>query len=332
MFKDAIGTIKVPQKVVNQIAGLFLPKIEEWVEQSLLELEDGSGYDLEDDSGYDSEDLDEDQLYKIMAEYIRENEYSYEKMPYIDLKNVGAQEIFNNTRIYLDPNDNAKGYILPISPTEAKMALNPIGILEDIDLANDHLYVMRQFERDFKDTIRHEVIHAIHFAYEHAPLLDHIAEPEMEEDDFIDQDEDFTLYNQHSYTDPRTKKVKTLPWDTEKNLKLNPHTNYHNNRFEIETWPSNMASHVLREITKDLKGTTPLHKLEYVTGLLEQQSNLSKLIKENEHTLYGGRHRVIDQISLKNKKKFYTKTLKQLTYLLEEYQAELQEQIAFIRS
>lgn len=338
MYKKSIGTIKIPQTVVDQIANWYLPEIESWVSdylESVYDEDAAEEYGPEDTEEH-YPDFDKYSLGQYVEEAIREGYAGVHKMPHIDLKNSGAETILSRTTIELSHTADQKGSVMPLTPTTVEMKLNPVAILEGCDLDPDLDYIMRQFKADFKDTIRHEIIHAVHFAYEHAPLLKHITEPEQDEDaeddydnSYSDEDEEEesrSTYKQHTYTNPRTNKQVPLPWDTENNVKVNkPKTNYFNNRYELETWPANLASHVLRGIKKDLRSETDAEKAEHVTELLSDQSQLGKEIKNYEYGLLSGKGRVIQQISPKNKKLFYTKTLKQLTHLLTEYKNSLQK-------
>lgn len=255
------STINPPFWAVKEIASKYLEEFLETVEEykSLLndeieeELEDGSIEEIQDPEEELNERFNSVNLERLLQEKLWDSaDYIYMSMPKIPLKNKKAERILYKTDIYLKAEGGStRGSISFVGPSEVVMKLYPCSILDSL-LGIDFDNVFAKFKSAFYGTIRHELIHAIHFAYEHAELEDHLIDTKEEDEDeeeyydyYEDYDEgtetsNFEYYKRHRYAPPG-KKPKSLPWDSEINLKINPPTDYHNNRFERETHPSDLA-------------------------------------------------------------------------------------------
>lgn len=341
MIKNS--AINPPFWAVKEIAGPFLNDFKEFVEeyrQQLIEQIEEEGFDT------DEEDLEEElnarfdinELKDVIKQGLYESQdWRYCSIPKIPLKNTKAEKILKSTDVYIKSScSSTKGSVIFKDYLEVEMRLFPCSILNEIHGA-DFDSIEEDFKHDFYSVIRHELIHVMHFAYEHAEIQEHIVSPTDQEDEeeyddyYYDSDEGeegvnegFDYYKRHKYAPPG-KKPKSLPWDTETNLKINPYSDYHNNRFEREAHPSDLALAAFKRIIKytQAKYKTESEGLEYLKSLSPRDKGdaLLTAFKYNPVTSswITGTQTYRSLLKKENYKDFLLKATKNLNFIIDEY-------------
>ena len=353
--KQAVGTITVPQSLIVKWARPVLAELEDLIEDYEEELLEEHG--VANLSEIDEDDIDLSAIESRMMDLLYEDDgMSFGYLKDLTLKNEEATKIIQRMPLVYTRSTDAKGRLVPTSANTAEIVLYPAALLlEALDMSDDFDDLRLHYKNEVYDTLRHEVIHAIHFAYEHAALdPGNVVSPETPDDDGGDDDEGFFLDNfddydqtvddygeegvgQKDYEQLRYQKkrvvqdlkglsreveqVKKMPWDFN-NLKLNPKTNYHNNRFELETWPSNTAAEAFRTVESRLPSDKSA-RAEALQALSEDLPKLRDIVVEHSSRMRVGPTRIWSELNAKNKKVFLTKTLKQLQFLVTDQLSDL---------
>ena len=352
------SAINPPLWAIDEIASPFLNDFKEFVAEYKQQLTEKIEKEYIDDWEPDPDDEDGNQtppeyienLEELLNEQFSDTDLSlliqeslyesqdwvYKKMPKISLKNKKAEDILHRTNIYLKAQaSNTKGSISFVSPKEVEMRLFPCSILGSDTSSEDFDTIYIKFARAFYSVIRHELIHAIHFAYEHAEIQDNLIdtrENDEEEyyEDYSDADDDegvnqgFEYYKQHRYAPPG-KKPKSLPWDTETNLKINPPTDYYNNRFEVEAHPSDLALEAFQRISRYAwsKYKNKEDRVNYLAGLSQSSKGDAILTAFKFHAVSNnwltGSQSYKTLLKQENYKHFLKTAYKNLESILAEY-------------
>ena len=253
-FKQA--TIHPPFEAVRAISNLFMPTFSQILEEyreSILEEELGGEEVSEEElnSCFSKSDFSQAlENFLIMESY---NGHFEMRMPRIDLQAMGprknrevlerAQAILDSINVrYTGEDGGGLGSVAILGPHRLAMKLFPAAIVNDLPNYTDFDNITEMFKRELNATISHELIHAIQFAYEHAPLPDSLnenSEHEDEEDyyDFFSEDDEediaFERYKKLRHNN------KLLPWHSQN--KLDKYRDYNNRRVELQAHPTNLA-------------------------------------------------------------------------------------------
>lgn len=315
LYKSA--AIKVPTAYVAAIADPYLEDFQSVVDDYRQSVED----ELEEgDDDYNN--LWVTSEFKSLLKYSLIENYSYSRymgMPKIPLKNKEAERILHSVDIVIkEDGGNVKGSINLQGPRTIEMRLYPVAIVDNIG-PRDFDDIVDAFKKEFYTTIRHEIIHAIHFAYEHAPLKD-VRDPleDQEEEDnyydeYDDEDQDDSAYNYYIRHRSHGKgKPKPLPWDTTHN-KLNKEKDYYNNRFELESHPADLAAQSFERLKRSNKPLDSLSDRELGSAII---TDFRYYVPQAD--IFTGPMSYERLLRKTNVRKFLSTALKQLKHLISE--------------
>ena len=298
------GTIHPPFSAVKKISDIFLPFFREVLSDYRIS---GNSF-----SRFEFSELLEERI-KRYSEMFKID------MPLINLRNIKAQKILDEIevsyRVRYIPDKKLRGSVIALDTDSARLEIYPIIIFKmlgkDIDFGN--VYV--RFKEMLETTISHELVHAIHFAYEHAPIKIDSVEEEKSDVEFKYLDESGFEEIDYSKYENKRYRNKYLPWSN-KNIELDKYRDkYHSNRLELQAHPTDLAFSVFNNLIKNKESA-----LENIRGMTDSELGM--------HLMWAYKYLPISSmedipykqvIEYDKEREFLTHAFKRLKYIIKEY-------------